>query len=235
MADEASKENVNPAKIKGAGTPHKPKADPQKVKEKKILINQLPFQLFLQVAAADEAIDHKELELFQKLIKKQNSNSPHAQKLFQTTQLEYEQLLKGYNKGLIKREIERVEGAVELIHRLLPPFDAKLFIDDMYSFCERIAKASGGFIGLGSVGKEEKAILASLKAVFDRSVALPSPPKTPEPPKSVPPKPAPGQKPAEAKPASPSKPTTEAKPSSPSKPPAAEKASGGTKSPPPKK
>ena len=146
----------------------------EKPVNKRTLVNQLPFQIFLLVAGADDEIDSKEFESFFKLLKSESKwGSPHAYKLFLKTAENYDVLIKSLGKGLIKKSIEEVEQAIDALHKILPLFDVNLFKGDMYKFAESIAKSSGGFAGFGAVSVEEERVLKELKEIFtrDRSFA----------------------------------------------------------------
>lgn len=131
------------------------------------LLTELPFQLFILVAQADESIDSRERMEFLKIIRDPewcNSDCAHA--FFNSTSYFFSEFLLQYHRGKIKKDIKQVKRTVRFINEMFKEEEGELIRTDLTRLAEEIARASGGFAGIMSVSKAEQAVLSDLLEIF---------------------------------------------------------------------
>lgn len=131
----------------------------------------LLFRIFTWVADADSTIDPYEAEVFLKMLKRDRwCKSKPVRNLLPMAADHYSKHWKSYQRGEIKRELYEIHEAIQLITTPLPPAEAAEVIDDLEQLANSIARASGGYFGLGSISKTEKRALNQLSVAFDRGL-----------------------------------------------------------------
>lgn len=126
-----------------------------------------PWLVFLLVAGVDGKIDDKEKGLFGSLL---NSAEVVENPYFKEIIVDLSQRADQVLDALAAIKKSPLEGIVELndvLDETLPAQDARALKVVFYNLGNIIAKASGGFLGLGpKVSKEEKAALDFLVRAF---------------------------------------------------------------------
>ena len=134
--------------------------------ERQELYDAIPVITIL-IAGADGKVDDDELEWSKKLTKIRSYKEEGTMEIFyDKVNEDYNERLERWNKVLAsqgakeRQELlsERVAKLNPILAKLDPEYGAKLY-KSFVTFAEHVAKASGGFFGIGSVSKEESAIM----------------------------------------------------------------------------
>jgi glycine betaine catabolism B len=124
----------------------------------------LAFRVFLWIAGSDETISPKEVDVFLRMLRSPAwARSQAAATLFPAAAEAYTSLWKRHRDGEIRRDAEPIRAALEALSRRLSAEEAAALADDLGRLATAIARASGGFVGLGAISKEEQSALAVLE------------------------------------------------------------------------
>lgn len=128
----------------------------------------LPFQTFILIAMADSTLSAREMEVYLNMISKRRwCKSNYAKDLLAETAALHSELWKAYQSGELSIDLFGIQETIQALNKLLFPTEAKAFREDMYYLARAIARASGGFMGVGSICKEEKERLDELSLALD--------------------------------------------------------------------
>lgn len=127
------------------------------------LIGRAPVTIFLMVAASDGTIDKKEALAFQKIVTDSvNHKSPLFQASIAAMLPKFHEHLEASSGSPIKVMTDLMEMRSEV--ESMFPDQAKEFFTALVELGEKVAKASGGFLGFGKkIGKGEAAALELIK------------------------------------------------------------------------
>lgn len=140
----------------------------------KHLLFQLVFQIFLVVADADGEIDSKEITAFRSFLgnRSENCSNSYTKRLFHVTLKSFVLLLDQYRRKKIKKDFDMIEKTMVMVGKIVSIKMMKSICSDLNNMAEAIAKASGGFIGLGSkISKEEANVIEDIKTAFKNATA----------------------------------------------------------------
>jgi ferredoxin-NADP reductase/ferredoxin len=141
----------------------------------------LPFWVLLWIAGADDNVELGEVEVFQRMLERRSwCKSALARRLLPQALEAYPGLWQAFAKKTVTRELSPVERGLQASARLTDEADFALFKKDLETLAEALARATGGFLGLGSISPEEEAALRDLRELSARvrhGVAQPPPPK----------------------------------------------------------
>lgn len=140
----------------------------------KYMLQYLVFQIFLLVADADGEIDSKEITAFRDFLsnRKLNCSNGYTKRLFHVTLKNFVLLLDQYRRDKIVKDLEMVEQTMMMIGKIVSAEMMIAICNDLNNLGEAVAKASGGFIGLGSkVSKEEASVMSDLKTIFQNAIS----------------------------------------------------------------
>ena len=135
--------------------------------ERQELFDAIPVITIL-IAGADGKIDDEELNWAKKLTNIRSYKEEGAMEIFYDKVNEdfTDRLDRWVNvlssQGAKEREellSERIANLNPILAKLEPEYGAQLY-KSFVSFAEQVAKASGGFLGIGSVSKEESTLMA---------------------------------------------------------------------------
>ncbi|MCP3932413.1 MAG: hypothetical protein GY705_25360 [Bacteroidetes bacterium] len=135
------------------------------IEEQKELVDTIPLVTIL-IAGADNDIDSKETAWAKKVTEIRAYNYPlNLQAYYEMVSLKFDErmeaLLKELPENVSLRNIE-INNKLEKLNNILPKMEdpyGKIFYNGLLSFANHVAKASGGFMGFGSVAVEEKKLL----------------------------------------------------------------------------
>lgn len=131
------------------------------------LLAELPFQLFILVAHADEDVDNDERIEFQRIIRDPEwCLSECARAFFNSTSYFFSELIMKYHRDRYKKDINKVDRTVYFVDKLLEKHEAGLIKVDLSRLANEIAKASGGVGGFMAISKAEKKMIARLVEIF---------------------------------------------------------------------
>lgn len=134
------------------------------------LLMELPFQLFVLVAAADKDLDNKERAEFLRIMNTPEwCQSESTRSFFTNTSQNFSEYLLRFQQGEFSRSLNQVNKTVSLIDKMFQKEEAVLIKTDFSRLTNEIAKASGGLKGLLSVSKAERDVIAGLKISFGDS------------------------------------------------------------------
>ena len=133
--------------------------------EKQELFDAIPI-ITLLIAGADGKIDDEELEGSEKITKIRGfSGHEVMQEFYDKVGEDYAERLARWRKVIPTDTTERnadLSSRIEKLNPILAKLDqewgARMY-DSFTSFAKHVAKASGGFLGFGSVSKEESALM----------------------------------------------------------------------------
>ncbi len=133
--------------------------------EQSSMLDAIPLVTIL-IAGADGDIDHQELEWAEK-VTKIRSYSYHESlrdfylKVGETYGERLNQMLSDFPKETSART-EAISALLAKLNDILAKLDpnlARRYHKSLLSFAKHVAKASGGFLGMGSISREEEALL----------------------------------------------------------------------------
>lgn len=136
---------------------------PQKdgAKEPSPALDALPFHVLLWVAGADDEIEPEEVEVFHKMLDRRTwCRSKAAHEVFPRTAAAYASLWKKH--GAQPRDLAPIRAGLREAARVLPEADLALFKADLARIADSVARAAGGFLGLGAVNFHEQTALRAL-------------------------------------------------------------------------
>ncbi|MCP4752356.1 MAG: hypothetical protein GY866_15795 [Proteobacteria bacterium] len=140
---------------------------PSTPKSLSILLTELPFQVFILVADADDEVDKFERGQYMKILRDRDwCQSDCAQLLFVATAYSYSEFFTQFNRGKFKKSLKQVKRTLRLVERMFSKQEVKLLKLDLSRLAKEIAKASGGFGGFRSICKEEQEVLDELESYF---------------------------------------------------------------------
>ena len=145
----------------------------KQIKKLKIFLNRLPFQIFLLVADADGTIDSKEISLFNKILhhREDKCSNPYTRRIFHATFVNFKPLQEMYLAGKITKDIKEVEHTVTYIQQCVSKTKMTDIAQDLLNLATDVAKASGGFLGIGNaISKEEKAVISQLNKILKQAI-----------------------------------------------------------------
>lgn len=133
--------------------------------EKQELFDAIPV-ITLLIAGADGKIDKEELEGSEKIAKIRGfSGHEVMQEFYDKVGEDYSERLERWLKVIPQDTAERnthLSSRIEKLNPILAKLDqewgARMY-ESLTSFAKHVAKASGGFLGFGSVSKEEAALM----------------------------------------------------------------------------
>ena len=130
--------------------------------EKASMLNAIPLITVL-IAGADGEIDDEEKAWGSKLTKIRTYAHPdNLQPFYEEVGSNYEKQVDDLIKNLPKDTAQRneaISGGLAKLNDIFPKLDinfAKRLYDSFTSFAEHVAKASGGFLRIGSISAAEK-------------------------------------------------------------------------------
>jgi ferredoxin-NADP reductase/ferredoxin len=142
----------------------------------------LPFWVLLWIAGADDNVELGEVEVFQRMLERRSwCKSALAKRLLPQALEAYPGLWQAFAKKAVSRELPPIERGLQATARLTDEADFALFKKDLETLAEALARATGGFLGLGSISPEEDAALRELRELSARVKhgVAPPPPKKP--------------------------------------------------------
>jgi len=129
------------------------------------LIDAIPV-ITLLIAGADGDIDDLELEQSEKITKIRGfSGNEVMQEFYDKVGEDYSERLQRWLKVVPKDTAERtshLSARIEKLNPILAKLDQEWgarFYKSFTSFAKHVAKAQGGFLGIGSVNKDEAALI----------------------------------------------------------------------------
>ena len=133
--------------------------------EKELVMNALPMVTVL-IAAADGKVDESETGWATKLTDMRSySNEEELQSYYEEVSKNFEQQVRMMVKALPANQKQAVPelstklaGLNEVLPKL-PPVLATKFLKSLRTFANHIARASGGFLRMASISKEEKVLV----------------------------------------------------------------------------
>lgn len=133
--------------------------------EKDLVMNAMPI-ITVMIAAADGKVDSTETGWASKLADiRSYSNEEALQGYYEEISKDFDQKVRMMVKELPDNTKEAIPGFVaqlEQFNQILPkmPHDiAGVLLKSMKSFAKHIARASGGFLKIASISKEEQALI----------------------------------------------------------------------------
>ena len=135
--------------------------------EQQAMVDAVPL-ITLLIAGADGNIDSAELEWSKKLteIRSYTTADDHTESYYQMVGESFEGRINGLLLELPDdqkaREVE-ITNRLSALNDILPKLEANLgqhFHKSFVSFAQHVAKASGGFLGMGSISKEEAELIS---------------------------------------------------------------------------
>lgn len=133
--------------------------------EKAQIIDAIPMITVL-IAGADNEIDQEEKDWAAKLTKIRSfANSDLLHDFYQEVGIGFEEKIDKLINTLPKDTDDRnnqISESLSLLNPILAKLDSKIaysLYKDFKSFAEHVAKASGGFLRIGSISKEEKRLI----------------------------------------------------------------------------
>ena len=141
----------------------------------------LPFWVLLWVAGADANVELGEVAVFQRMLERRSwCKSALAQRLLPQALEAYPGLWQAFARQAVSRDLAPIERGLQAAAQLTGEEDFALFKTDLEKLAEALARATGGFLGLGSISPEEEAALGALRDLSARvghGAATPPPPK----------------------------------------------------------
>ena len=133
--------------------------------EKHLVMNALPVITVL-IAAADGKVDESETGWASKLTDMRSySHEEELQEYYEAISVNFDQEVRMLVKDLPANTKEAIPalsavlaGMNEVLPKL-PPQLAAIFLKSMKTFAKHIARASGGFLRMASISKEEQALI----------------------------------------------------------------------------
>ena len=130
-------------------------------------LNELPFQVFLHISAADGRIDSRERARFLEIIKDPEScTSDCTRVLYTGSDYYFKEFLKQYLQGKLKKDLKLVERTSQQMCRIFKKEETDSIKTDLLQLATEIAKASGGIAGIASISRSEKAAILELESIF---------------------------------------------------------------------
>jgi len=133
--------------------------------EKDLVMNALPI-LTVMIAAADGKVDESETGWATKLTEIRGySHEERLQGYYDVVGKDFDQKVRMMVKALPADQKSAVPELAEQLAGLntilpqLPPKIAGIFLKSLRTFATHIARASGGFLKIASISKEEKALI----------------------------------------------------------------------------
>ncbi|MFK8103403.1 MAG: hypothetical protein AB8G15_12795 [Saprospiraceae bacterium] len=133
--------------------------------EKQELYDAIPLITIL-IAGADGNIDEEELEWSKKLTHiRSYSTGEQLQVFYSKIEADLQDKLKRWQDALPKDVKERqasISARLSQLNPILAKMDVEagaVFYQHLTSFAKHVAKASGGFLGFGSISKEEEELI----------------------------------------------------------------------------
>ncbi len=131
------------------------------------LLAELPFQLFILVAHADQDVDNDERIEFQRIIRDPEwCLSECGRAFFNSTSYFFSELIMKYHRDKYKKDINQVDRTVYFVDKLFEKHEAGLIKVDLSRLANEIAKASGGVGGFMAISKVEKKVIARLVEIL---------------------------------------------------------------------
>jgi hypothetical protein len=131
------------------------------------LLAELPFQLFILVAHADENLDNEERIEFQRIIRDPEwCLSECSRAFFNSASYFFSEMLLKFHRDKYKKDINQVDRTVYFVNKLFGEHEAGLIKVDLSRLANEIAKASGGIGGFMSISKAEKKMISRLVEIF---------------------------------------------------------------------
>jgi tellurite resistance protein len=137
------------------------------------LSQRLAFQIFILVADADGEIDSKEITGFKTFLndRAEVCTNPFTQRIFHLTLVNYSILTDRFQKKTLQKSMDELQQTMKLIEKCVSSRLMASICNDLKSLATAVARASGGFLGVGSpVSAEEEKVLQELSEVFEESV-----------------------------------------------------------------
>ncbi len=133
--------------------------------EQQILLDAIPLITIL-VAGADDEIDTQERAWAEKLVDiRAYSNTETLRPYYEKVEEQFKQRINHFLDALPDNTEQRTQKVSELLNKtnailpkLNPSYGSTLY-QSWRSFAKHIAKASGGILGWGSIGPEEKKVI----------------------------------------------------------------------------
>ncbi len=133
--------------------------------EKELVMNAMPI-ITVMIAAADGKVDSNETGWANKLTDiRSYSHEEALQPYYEKVSEDFDQKVRMMVKALPQNTKEAIPGFVAQLEGFndilpkLPPKVAGKLLESMKSFATHIARASGGFLKMASISKEEKALI----------------------------------------------------------------------------
>lgn len=127
----------------------------------------LVFAILIWIAGADGEVRPEEVEIFQRMLARRSwCKSKLAHRVFPAADEAYPALWQSFARKDLERDTAAIERGLWAAGQLAAAPDFELFKQDLRRLAQSIARAAGGFLGLGSVSREERAALDRLDALF---------------------------------------------------------------------
>ena len=129
-------------------------------------VAELPFEILLWIAGADHNVEAEEVEIFQRMLEHRSwCKSRLAQAVLPRAQAEWPRLWQAFARKQRDRDLARIGQGLQAAVAAAAADDVEPFKQDMMRLAESIARATGGFLGLGSISFEEQRALRELSAL----------------------------------------------------------------------
>ncbi|MEL6254658.1 MAG: hypothetical protein AAFR87_21790 [Bacteroidota bacterium] len=127
------------------------------------LLLRTPALITLLIAGADNDIDDKEKSLGEKLVNYRTFTSDtRLHEYYEAVNEDFETKLSGMIDSWTPESKEAISGELSQLNSITPKLEssyADLLKDSWRSLAKKVAEADGGFVGFGSISKEEAALI----------------------------------------------------------------------------
>ncbi|MBT8494037.1 MAG: hybrid-cluster NAD(P)-dependent oxidoreductase [Deltaproteobacteria bacterium] len=143
---------------------------------------EVPFRVFQWIAGADDDIDAKEVDVFLRMLEKPKwCKSKAAQQTFPEARAAYSDMWKAYQAGSIARNANQLRGLLQQIAPALTDPERSALSEDLTKLGFSVARASGGFLGIGAASREELGALSVLDEIYRETLGNPEVSEAPPP------------------------------------------------------
>ena len=123
---------------------------------------------------ADDDIDAKEVDVFLRMLEKPRwCKSEIGKQAFPEARAAYSEMWKAYQSGSLDRNANQLRGLLQQIAPSLGESERSALTEDLTRLGYSVARASGGFLGIGAPSREELGSLASLDEIYRETLGNP--------------------------------------------------------------
>jgi ferredoxin-NADP reductase len=143
---------------------------------------EVPFRVFQWVAGADDDIDAKEVDVFLRMLEKPRwCKSELGKQAFPAARAAYSEMWKASQTGSLDRNANQLRGLLQQIAPSLSESERSALTEDLTRLGYSVARASGGFLGIGAASREELASLGVLDEIYRETLGNPEVSQAPPP------------------------------------------------------